>query len=1235
MLIAATARRTLLAGVMSGAGAEDLDRSPARVVVLDLVPEAGMPPEPLVSRILIHSIPNPASVAIIAMTAMTATARNMRSLLRLRAVEMMVMGAPALRSFSFEDTHEEDTHEEDTREGNGHGNGGEGAACQVGGFAHGGNSVPSEQRSHSAPICTLGGMSFFDMFGMFDPDFDPRNPNRGRKNPDDDPIVVNIETDGDDAGSGASPRPNTPRPGAGRPGAPRITRKPSQSTGRGTKILIGVMLALAIIVGLFFGLSQFITDLMWYGQLGFQSVVWTQLGVKVGLWAAYALVTAVVGFIAAWLAIRARPAAADGSSIRVNDNVVEIKQSVSSKHARRVAVAVSAVVGVVFGARFNLDWSQVLLMFNAQPFGVKDPQFGIDNGFYVFILPGLKLMASALSTLLLVGLVFSVATHGMMGGIRITMPVNGRGLFAITKRARRQIAIWLMLNMFGWAAQIALGVFSTLTAEGSRITGATYTTVNATIPVTFIMAVLIAVLGVVLGVWLMRSHALEGSAPIGVRASTALKAWRTPLIAIAVTVIVSMVLTIAWPALLQRFRVNPNAQEMESTYIQRNIDATRAAYGLGKLKTEQYKATTTGKQGALRSESESTAQIRLLDPQVVSPTFKQLQQSKQYYTFADSLTVDKYNIDGTSQDTVIAARELNLDGNDNRNWVNDHTVYTHGYGVVAAYGSQVTSDGQPRFFESGIPTQGKLTESEHYEPRIYFSPNMSEYSIVGAPEGTDSWEFDYPTGSQGASTTFKGNGGPSVGNLFSRLLYAIRFGSDQILFSDRVTSQSQILYDRSPRERVAKVAPYLTLDGRVYPAVVDGRVKWIVDGYTTSDAYPYSQMAELGSATQDSTTVTSSTVKGLGTQKANYIRNSVKATVDAYDGSVDLYVWDNTDPVIKAWEKIFPGQYHQLSEISGDLMSHLRYPESLFKVQRELLAQYHVTSASQYYSGEDFWQTPVDPTESKQAQSEDILQPPYYLTLQTGGTKEPVFSLTSSYIPAGTSTREILTGFLSVDSDAGSTAGKIGPNYGTIRLQELPKDSNVPGPGQAQNNFNADADVSKELNLLQSGSTNVVRGNLLTLPLGGGLVYVQPVYVKSSGATSFPLLKKVLVAFGDQVGFADTLDEALDQVFGGDSGANAGDADHASGNTQAKTDSSGTSGKDATDSSGGTGTSGKSDSGSMSGAQRSPELQQALNDASKAMQDGQTAMKNGDWSAYGDAQKKLQDALNKAVELSK
>ena len=1072
-------------------------------------------------------------------------------------------------------------------------------------------------------------MSFFDMFGpLFDPSEGANRSDRQRSS-NDDPIILNVETDGDTTSRSGS---SVPPKGPSRPRIARRPNRPRKGASRGNKILIGIVLALAIVVGLFFALAQFITDVMWYDQLGFQSVIWTQLGTRIGLWIAYALLLAGVSFISATLAIRARPDAADGSTIRVKGDTIEIGKGVSSRNARRVAVVVSLIVGLIFGAQFNSNWSEILLMFNAQSFGTTDPQFGLDNGFYVFVLPGLRLIMSAVSLLLLAGIIFSVITHVLMGGIRITMPVNGRGLFNITKRARRQIGIWLMLNMFAWAANQVVGVFSTLTTEGSRITGATYTTVNATIPVTFVMAAITVILGVVLGIWIMKSHALEGQAPIAVRASEALKAWKVPTVAIASAVVVSLVLTVAWPMLLQRFRVNPNAQEMESTYIQRNIDATRAAYGLNKVKTEQYKATTEGEAGALADSAESTAQIRLLDPQIVSPTFKQLQQSKQYYTFADTLSVDKYEVDGVSQDTVIAARELDLDGLDNRNWVNDHTVYTHGYGVVAAYGNKVTSDGQPKFFESGIPTQGKLTDSEQYEPRIYFSPNASEYSIVGAPDGTKSWEFDYPTGSEGATNTFKGDGGPKIGNIFSRLLYAIRFGSDQILFSDRVNANSQILYDRSPKERVAKVAPYLTLDGRVYPAVVDGRVKWIVDGYTTSDAYPYSQMTDLGDATKDSTTETSSTVTGLNSQNANYIRNSVKATVDAYDGSVDLYVWDESDPVIKAWEQIFPGQYHQLSEISGDLMSHLRYPENLFKVQRELLAKYHVSSANQFFSGEDFWQTPVDPTESQQAQQRDILQPPYYLTLQTGGSNEPVFSLTSSYIPAGSSTREILTGFLSVDSDAGNEKGKIGSNYGTIRLQELPKDSNVPGPGQAQNNFNASADVSKELNLLESGSTNVQRGNLLTLPLGGGLVYVQPVYVKSSGSTSFPLLKKVLVAFGDQVGFANTLDEALDQVFGGNSGASAGDAENveggtSSGKTDDKTDSSGqqgdTSQGGSTDSSTGNDTSGTA----------SGDLKNALNDAAQAMKDSDAAMKKGDWSAYGEAQKKLQEALNKAIEL--
>lgn len=990
-------------------------------------------------------------------------------------------------------------------------------------------------------------------------------------------------------------------------------------------IIVAIVVAIAFICSIIFGFSTFITDCMWYAQLGFESVIWIQLAAKIGVWALYALLMAAFGYLSAYIAIKKRPGSEDGVYVKEKGNILDTKKGISSKLAMHVAGVVSLIVGAVFGMQFYNHWVQILLMFNYQSFGIKDPQFGFDNGFYVFALPGLRLFTRAFIVLLAVSLLFSVITNALMGAVRITLPVDGKGIFSITKSARRQISAWFMLVVIFWSVLQILDVFAIVNLDGSKITGGSYTDMNAGVPSSIAMAVITLIVGIVITAWLLKSHALNGNVKIGTRFVVAVKAWRTPAIAVASLVVCAMVLSFAWPALLQRFKVAPNAQELEATYIQRNIDATKFAYGLNNVKKESYNATSEGKSGALAKEAESTAQIRLLDPQVTSPTFRQLQQSKQYYTFADTLSVDKYDIDGVSQDTVIAARELDLAGNDNRNWVNDHTVYTHGYGVVAAYGNKVTADGQPQFMEYGIPTQGKLTKLKKYEPRIYFSPNAPKYSIVGSTKGSAPWEFDYPTGSNGALTTFKGNGGPSVGNFFSKLLHAIRFESDQILFSDRVTANSQILYDRDPKTRVSKVAPYLTLDGRVYPAVVDGRVKWIVDGYTTSDSYPYSQMTDFGQVTQDSTTTTSRSIKGLTNQRANYIRNSVKATVDAYDGSVDLYVWDKKDPVIKAWRSIFPGHYHDISKISGDLMSHIRYPESLFKVQRHLLAKYHVDSASQFFSGEDFWQTPVDPTESQSLQREDILQPPYYLTLQTRGANKPVFSLVSTYIPAGRSTREILTGFLSVNSDAGNVAGKVSENYGQLRLQELPKVSNVPGPGQAQNNFNANANVSKELNLLESGSTKVKRGNLLTLPLGGGLVYVEPVYVQSSGSTSYPLLKKVLVAFGDQVGFADTLDEALNQVFGGNSGANAGDA---SNNSGVNNIASNPKQKDSTKNS----ENGNKNANAKAGADFSAKAKMALKRAAQALKDSDAAMKSGDWQAYGKAQKELNDAINDAIK---
>ena len=395
---------------------------------------------------------------------------------------------------------------------------------------------------------------------------------------------------------------------------------------------------------------------------------------------------------------------------------------------------------------------------------------------------------------------------------------------------------------------------------------------------------------------------------------------------------------------------------------------------------------------------------------------------------------------------------------------------------------------------------------------------------------------------------------------------------------------------------------------------MDGKIKWILDGYTTAEDYPYSTPQPLQQATEDSTTASApNAVATLPDDEVNYIRNSVKITVDAYDGSVDMYQWDKEDPVLKTWMKVFPGLIKSSSEMSGDLMSHVRYPEDMFKVQRDLLTKYHVTSASEFYSGQDFWTLPTDPTTKA---SSGLTQPPFYMTLQMPGQQAPSFSLTSSYIPARSSegqSRNNLTGFLAADADAGNKKGQTAESYGKLRLLQLPRNTTVPGPGQAQNNFNTAPDVQRSLNLLRQGESEVENGNLLTLPIGGGLLYVQPVYVRSAGETSYPLLQHVLVAFGEDIGFAPTLDEALDQVFGGDSGATAGDA--------------GT--EDSGDGESGS-TSGGKDKDSKSG---SPDkaLNDALQEAKKAMEDSDAALKEGDFAEYGKAQDRLKKALEDAV----
>ena len=531
-------------------------------------------------------------------------------------------------------------------------------------------------------------------------------------------------------------------------------------------------------------------------------------------------------------------------------------------------------------------------------------------------------------------------------------------------------------------------------------------------------------------------------------------------------------------------------------------------------------------------------------------------------------------------------------------------VYTHGYGVIAAYGNQVDSAGNPKFLQSGIKATGTL--SEDYEPRVYFGMSSPEYSIVGGKG--DTLELDRPlsaeeTNTSDAKYTFAGYGGPRVDSLLARLSYAIKFQSSDILLSDAVREGSQILYERNPLDRVRKVAPYLSVDSKPYPAIVNNRVQWIVDAYTTSDQFPYAQGSSQDAAT------------AAGAQRSNsvnYIRNSVKATVDAYDGSVTLYAWDEEDPVLKAWQGVFPGTVKSYREMNASLMSHVRYPTDMFNIQRTMLNKYHVTNANSFYAGDDVWSIPNDPTNDRN-------QPisPYYLSLQMPGDSRAHFSLTTTFIPqqSDSNSRNVMYGFLAANGDAGTGKdGERSPDYGKLRLLELPRSSVVPGPGQAQNIFNSDAEVSNQLNLLRRGSSEVINGNMLTLPVGGGMLYVQPVYVQSSGDAKYPRLQRVLVSFGDKVGFAPTLEEALNQVFGGSSGA--------------KLDGSATASPAPSASASGS----SSSSTGGSSASQSSELKQALTDASKAMTDADAAMKKGDWAAYGEAQKRLEAAVKKALE---
>ncbi|MFI5823167.1 UPF0182 family protein [Streptomyces rishiriensis] len=943
----------------------------------------------------------------------------------------------------------------------------------------------------------------------------------------------------------------------GGPTGPRIrVGRPSRRV-RTLLTTLGVLAVLGMAFTMFAG---FWTDWLWYRSVHYSSVFTTTLWTKIGLFFVFGLLMALAVGVNIWLAHRLRPPL---SAMSMEQQSLDRYRMGIAPYKTWLLLGITALVGLIAGASAAGQWRTWLMWVNGVSFGQKDPQFHLDVSFFAFDLPWYRFLLGFGFAATILSLIAAALTHYLYGGLRVTSP-GARATAAATGHLSVLLGIFVALKAVAyWLDRYGLAVKSSDFKATDNWTGLRYVDANAYLPAKTILFCIAVICALLFFATLWR------------------RTWQLPVIGFGLMVLSAILIGGLYPAIVQKFQVQPNEQAKEAPYVEKNLKATREAYGIDGAQVTEYSGTSTTKdKTTLRDDVDSTASIRVLDPNIVSPTYQQLQQMRKYYAFPTNLDVDRYNVKGTDEDTVIGLRELNLAGVDKQNWINSHFRYTHGYGVVAAKGTTADAEGRPVFTESNLPSEGELGT---YQQRVYYGEKTTTYSIVGGPQK----EIDYSDNQGEKTTSYTGKSGVNLSNPINRAAYAVAFGEPQILYSGAIGDGSRILYNRTPKERVEAVAPWLTIDGDAYPAVVNHKIQWIVDAYTTTNGYPYASRTTLGDTTADSLTATNDNRAVVAQQnQVNYIRNSVKATVDAYTGEVKLYQWDTKDPVLKTWMKAFPGTVKSKSSISTDLMAHLRYPQDLFKVQRELLSRYHVKDATTFLSGSEVWQVPDDPSNK----SGDAV-PPYYLSMRMPDQKAQAFSLTTTFTPNG---RDNLSAFMAVDSEAGT------PDYGKIRVLKLPTSTTVDGPKQVQSQFNSEQDIAESIRLLKGGDSDIEYGNLLTVPLDGGLLYVEPVYVRGGGL-KYPLLKKVLVTYGGNTAFEDTLDEALNKVFGAE-GTTPPPTDEGGGTTPPPPTSS------------------------------NPTVRQALADAQKAFAAGQEALKKPDWDAYAKAQKDLEAALKRAED---
>ena len=934
--------------------------------------------------------------------------------------------------------------------------------------------------------------------------------------------------DGDDADEPREPDDGDEPPPIREPGGP-----PRRRRGRrgGTAMLRGYLVSWVVIVVLLAivlfgrGIVDLVTDVLWYRSVGFEDVLWTRLGAQLGLFALGGVITLVVLLGNLWLAGRLGRPPADGSGGALRGWIDRINEAARNADlsggaggpwgggprpvgprepppAATGELPDPAILGrwiiggfavlIVLGAAGALAsaWETILLWQQRVPFSpdgvpVPDPVFGRDIGFWFFELPFLRLIQATV-----VGL---AVTSLLIAGSRYALAALGRGL-AFTTQVRLHLGVLGGIYLLAIAYGYQLDRFELAYSTRGIAVGVSYTDAAAQF---FAYDALTVLSG-------LAAALLVGGA---------FTRWVTPLaLVVGVWFLASVLVGRLYPEAIQRLVVDPNQFAQEEQYIANNITMTRLAFGFANPDastawddSRRYQGDAPLTQAVIDDEEATFRNARLWDYRPLGDTLDQLQTIRRYYDFWD-VDTDRYLIDGVQRQVMLSARELDLGGNPNATgFVNQRIIFTHGVGLAMVPVNEVANEGQPRLFIRNLPPVSTAGAPEITEPRIYFGERPADYVIVGAKQA----EFDYPRGDPeaggtdaGAETRWTGTTGVPLRTMLDRLMFAIRFGNLDLLITDQITTDSQLLFHRSLSDRVPLIAPFLRYDKDPYVVIDgDGGLTYIWDAYTASDLFPHANPffpAELGAST------------GLAGSPFNYLRNSVKVTVDAYDGTMRFYVADETDPLIRAWQGVFPTIFRPMSELPADLVDHIRVPEERFNVQTRMYGRYHVTDARTFFSGDDLWTVPTG-----QGSSGSLPSEAYYVVMRMPGEAESEFLLRQPMVPRE---RPNMIAWVAARNDM--------PDYGDVRVYRFPVDTTVFGPAQIEARIDQDPLISAQFTLWSQAGSNVIRGNLIVVPVGDSLIYLQPVYLQST-ASSFPEFQRIIVASASQVVWAPTLGESL------------------------------------------------------------------------------------------------------------